>query len=524
MEVETRQQLAERTNRRLTISANLSNAAGALVVVLFLVFLLPASRTPGSGYGAVVVWSAILLAIYLPAGFYLGRRWAIRRFEPVFAWLGSDEPAPEVARRIVLDHPFWSARLSAAFWGLAALLFSLFVLVAASPVIAFSVLVTVLLGGVTTSSVVYLMAERILRPAVARALADGPAPAVRLPGVTARMTMAWTLATGVPLLGIVALALTRIAGADVDEDLLVAATLFLAALALAVGSMAIVVASRAVADPIAGVRMGLQRVERGELDVDVPVDDGSEVGLLQVGFNRMAGGLRERERLREAFGAYVDPDLTRRVLEEGTDLAGEEVELSVMFLDVRGFTTLAESAEAPEVVATLNELWGIVVPIVTRHDGHANKFIGDGLLSVFGAPDRLDDHADRAVAAALEIPDAVEDRFGGRLRVGIGVNSGPVVAGTIGGGGRLDFTVIGDVVNTASRVESATRETGDDVLITADTRAMLQRDLGEWEERPPVALKGKSRPVVLYAPATRRRTARSMPRRINPLQGPIKSQ
>ena len=524
MEGETRQQLAERTNRRLTISANVSNAAGALVVVLFLVFLLPASRKPASGYGSVLVWAGVLLATYLPAGLYLGRRWAIGRFEPVFAWLGSDEPAPEAARRIVLDHPFWSARLSAAFWGLAAMLFAPLVLVAASPVVAFSVFVTVLLGGVTTSSVVYLMAERILRPVVARALADGPAPAVRLPGVAARMTMAWTLATGVPLLGIVALALTRIAGADVDEDLLIAATLFLAVLALSVGLLAIVVASRAVADPIAGVRAGLRRIERGELDVAVPVDDGSEVGLLQVGFNRMAGGLRERERLREAFGAYVDPDLTRRVLEEGTDLAGEEVELSVMFLDVRGFTTLSESAAAPEVVAKLNELWSIVVPIVTRHDGHANKFIGDGLLSVFGAPERLDDHADRAVAAALEIPAAVDEHFAGRLRVGVGVNSGPVVAGTVGGGGRLDFTVIGDVVNTASRVEAATRETGDDVLITEDTKALLRSDLGIWEARPPVELKGKSRPVALYAPATRRRAARSHSRRINPLQGPISSQ
>src|SRR5207249_228067 len=165
-----------------------------------------------------------------------------------------------------------------------------------------------------------------------------------------------------------------------------------------------------------------------------------------------------------AFGTFVDPHLTERVLAEGTDLAGEEVDVSIMFVDVRGFTAYAESAAAPQVVARLNELYGLIVPIILANQGHAMKFIGDGLLAVFGAPDRLRDHADCAVAAALELLAAVDDHLDGELRVGVGINSGRVLAGTIGGGGRLDFTVIGDVVNTAARVESATRSTGDDVL------------------------------------------------------------
>src|SRR5256885_401996 len=186
------------------------------------------------------------------------------------------------------------------------------------------VFATIVLGGVTTASVVYLLAERILRPAVAEALADGPAPRVRIPGVAARMTMAWTLATGVPILGVVALAVTDLAGTNHNEKLLVAAILFLGVTALAVGFLAILVAARAVADPLGTVRRGLERIERGDLEAGVPVEDGSEVGLLQVGFNRMVAGLRERERLSEAFGAFVDPELTKRVLEHGIDLAGEE--------------------------------------------------------------------------------------------------------------------------------------------------------------------------------------------------------
>jgi adenylate cyclase len=119
-------------------------------------------------------------------------------------------------------------------------------------------------------------------------------------------------------------------------------------------------------------------------------------------------------------------------------------------------------------------------------------------LAVFGAPVRHADHADRAVAAALEIAEKVRDGAAGGLRVGLGVNSGTVVVGTIGGGGRLDFTVIGDAVNTAARVESATRETGDDLLITEATLGRLSSEETAWEERPAVALKGKAEHVQLY--------------------------
>jgi class 3 adenylate cyclase len=214
----------------------------------------------------------------------------------------------------------------------------------------------------------------------------------------------------------------------------------------------------------------------------------------------MVAGLGERARLRDAFGTFVDPALIERVLAEGTDLRGEEVEVSVLFLDVRGFTAYAERAAPREVVATLNELYEAVVPVVLHHGGHANKFIGDGLLAVFGAPDRHADHADRAVAAAREIAALVAGRFGDRLRVGIGVNSGPVVAGTIGGGGRREFTVIGDPVNTAARVQAATRETGDDVLVTEATLRALGAGRDAFDERPSAPLRGKREPVRLYAP------------------------
>jgi class 3 adenylate cyclase len=172
----------------------------------------------------------------------------------------------------------------------------------------------------------------------------------------------------------------------------------------------------------------------------------------------------------------------------------------VLFLDIRGFTALAERSTAREVVGRLNDFYGTIVPVLERHGGHANRFIGDGLLGVFGAPERLPDHADRAVLAALDIARTVVETWGAELRIGIGVNSGPVLAGTVGGGGHVEFTVIGDAVNTAARVEEVTKLTGDEVLITEATRDLLVLPFRGFEERPTVALKGKSERVRLYAP------------------------
>jgi class 3 adenylate cyclase len=172
-----------------------------------------------------------------------------------------------------------------------------------------------------------------------------------------------------------------------------------------------------------------------------------------------------------------------------------------MFVDVREFTPLAERSSARETVAFLNEFFDLVVPIVTKHQGHANKFLGDGLLGVFGAPERLRDHADRALAAAREIAEAVERHFDGEVSIGIGLNSGPVVVGSVGGGGRLEFTVIGDPVNVAARVERVTRDTGDTVLLTEATHCLLQSS-DDLEPRGEVQLRGVAAPVPVYAART----------------------
>jgi class 3 adenylate cyclase len=257
---------------------------------------------------------------------------------------------------------------------------------------------------------------------------------------------------------------------------------------------------RSIVGPIQDLQAGTSRVAAGDLSTRVPVVGSDETGRLAGSFNQMVAGLEERARLREAFGAFVDPGLADRVIAEGSVVEGEEVEVTVLFVDIRDFTAFAERSSAQVVVAELNRFYDYVVPLLGHHGGHANKFVGDGLLGVFGAPDRRADHADRAIDAALQIAEVVGEAYEGRLDIGIGINSGTVVSGTVGGGGRLEFTVIGDTVNTAARVEEATRETGDTILVTEATRRLLRRDHGGFVERGDVPLKGKSERVRLYAP------------------------
>jgi adenylate cyclase len=263
--------------------------------------------------------------------------------------------------------------------------------------------------------------------------------------------------------------------------------------------------TKSVLDPVGDLLKATERVKKGDLSARVPVVSGDEMGALAASFNEMVRGVEEREALRQAFGSYVDPDVADRVLSEGELLAGEQVEATVMFVDICDFTAFAENASAREAVALLNDFFGLIVPIVTEQRGHANKFIGDGVLAAFGAPERYPDHADCAAEAAVRIAHAVEQRYGRDLRIGIGINSGPVMVGTVGGGGRLEFAVIGDPVNVAARVEEVTRDTGDVILLTESTRALLSE---QWrsrlEERGSMTLKGKSEPIALYSPGRER--------------------
>jgi class 3 adenylate cyclase len=280
-------------------------------------------------------------------------------------------------------------------------------------------------------------------------------------------------------------------GVDVLVALLVATTISLELT---------VMLSKSILRPVGDLTRAVERINAGDYDVSVPVTTGDELGELAANFNEMVAGLAERERLREAFGTYLDKEVAEYILSDAFDDEGVEIEVTVLFCDVRDFTQFASTATPTEVVASLNRLFEVIVPIIAEHGGHVDKFEGDGLLAVFGAPEPFPDHADRAVRSACAIATAVNEREeAGELRVGVGVNTGNVVAGSVGGAGRLNFSVIGGAVNIAHRVEAQTRESGDGILITSETWKRLSHAF-EAESRGRVELKGVAEPMVLYAP------------------------
>ena len=471
-----------------------TNLVGVAAVVAIVYLVIPLPPIPHSGHVKAVnaVAAAICVGVAVPLGAWAGNR----RLRPIGTWLLAERPATLAERRLVLLAPLRLFLLQTALWLTAAAVFAILD-ARYSARLAVAVMSGIAIAGMVTATCAYLLTERVLRAAAVRALTEG-LPEVAVPGVASRAILAWALGSGLPVLAVIAVGGLYLAGGPARPDQLAEAMVALGGIAVAVGVLAVTLAARATAAPLDEVRRSLERVEAGEYDTRIGVYDGTQIGRLQHGFNRMVAGLAERERLRQALGTYVDPEVAERILEhEDVHLEGEEVEVSVMFLDVRGFTRYAERHPAPEVVAALNRLFERVVPVIQAHGGRVDKFVGDGLLAVFGAPRRLPDHADRAVAAALEIAEAEGDVD---LPFGIGVNSGPVVAGNTGGGGRLEFSVIGDAVNVAARVEAATRQTGDTVLVGERTRELAGDRAWTMVERPGVVLRGKTSEVRVYHP------------------------
>jgi class 3 adenylate cyclase len=260
-----------------------------------------------------------------------------------------------------------------------------------------------------------------------------------------------------------------------------------------------------IAQPLVDLASAMGRLRRGDFDARSPsVHRADEVGDLGRAFDEMAQGLRERERLRGTLGRYVSGDVAERILSEESDLAlpGELRHVTVLFLDVRGFTSISEKLPPKEVMALLNAYFDVVVDRVAAHGGTLHKFMGDAALCVWGAPRELPDPERSAVNCALAIQRGaavVSEERARRglpgLELGIGINAGEAVAGNLGAAQRLEYTVIGDAVNLAQRIESHAR--GGEVLVSESVQEKIGREF-ELSARSAVHLKGRSTPVALW--------------------------
>jgi adenylate cyclase len=477
------------------------NVIGAVVVFALVQFVLPLPtiEDPGAAQRTNLIAFAAYLAFAVPAG----TLWVLRLIRPVRAWLRSERPATREEQRAVLLLPARELGVHAALWGLGALGFSLLNLHEGRHLWLIVALATAL-GGAATCATAYLVAQRVLRPVAARALADDVPEDPQLPGIVVRILLTWALGTGVPVVGLTLVGLGELTGVlDASADRLAMTALTLGGVALIVGLAVITLTAQSLADPLRELRAAVRRVQGGRTDVEVEVYDGSELGLLQAGLNRMVEGLRERERLRDLFGRQVGEDVARQALERGITLGGEEREVAVLFVDLVGSTKLAHDRPPTEVVDLLNDFFRVVVDAVDHEGGTVNKFVGDAALCVFGAPLDHDDAAGAALRAARALRRRLTVELPG-CEAGIGVSAGTAVAGNIGTAQRYEYTVIGDPVNEASRLTELAKGTPARVLASEEA---VRRAAGDeeqaWELGDTEMLRGRSTPTRLAAPCER---------------------
>jgi adenylate cyclase len=266
-------------------------------------------------------------------------------------------------------------------------------------------------------------------------------------------------------------------------------------------------AAHSVAGPLRRVEEAMAEVERGELGGACPVLANDEIGAVAEGFNRMLGGLRERETIRETFGRYVTREIRDEILAGRASVEGQLEEVTVLFADLRDFTPWVERTEPREVVRDLNEYFTEMEAAIRAHRGLVLQYIGDEIEAVFGAPLRAADHADRALAAALEMRRRLAALNARRadtgrppLRNGIGIHTGTVLAGNIGSAERVSYALVGDAVNLASRIQGLNKDLGTDILISGATRDRLTGEAA-LEALPAVRVKGKSVEVSVYRAA-----------------------
>lgn len=257
-----------------------------------------------------------------------------------------------------------------------------------------------------------------------------------------------------------------------------------------------------ITSPVRTLVAGMQEVLKGNLAHRLQVEREDEIGFLARSFNDMVGGLEEREKIRDIMNKVVSPEIAYELLQHGVTLGGEEREATVLFADIRGFTTLSEQLPPPALIQLLNAYLSRMSRVIEERNGVIDKYIGDEVMAIFGAPLASSDHALRAVLAAVDMLKELQ-RFNaeeGRnapLRIGIGIATGPVIAGNVGSPQRLNYTVLGDTVNIASRLQGLTKEYGVPIIMNEAAYRQVSsilpgRQLGD------VAVRGRQQATVLY--------------------------
>ena len=477
----------------LTTVLVVANLIGAIVVALLGLFILPGPSV-FSGRAAVVTFTVLptYVLLALVAGVVFGTRRAFGRL----TWLRDDrEPSADEAAAAI-GIPLQLVRLQAVLWGIAAVLFTALYGHANAQNVP-RALFAVVFGGVVVCANAYLLAEFALQPVAVRALRSH-SPSLRA-GVRVRIMVAWLCGSGMPVLGLLLVAVFALLRDSITVTRLAITVIALCIVTLVFGLLLMELVNRATIAPIRAVRAAMAQVGQGELDVSIAVNDGTELGDLQAGFNDMASGLREREQVRDLFGRQVGRAVAAEALASEPELGGEERFVAVVLVDVVGSTELAFTHAPADVVQLLNRFFTVVVEEVEAAGGLLNKFIGDATLAIFGAPTPLTD----ACGSALQAASALVERLRTEVpecRVGTGVAAGVAIAGNIGTHERFEYTVIGDPVNEAARLADLAKER-DGLLASSRAVEAADRSIAlDWCFSEEVTLRGRKEATRVHVP------------------------
>jgi adenylate cyclase len=474
-----------------------TNVIGVGVTMLLLTIAFPAP----SVFSDAPLWITFAVGpAYVALALALGTYLITRRTIGVLRWaIEERQPTPADERNTFLA-PFYLSLGVLVLWGIGATLMTTLYGLADSmfiPIVGFSVSFV----GILVATASYLFAEFALRPVAAQALEAGRAPRRLAPGIMGRTLTVWLLSSGVPVLGIALTAFFALILGNLSKTQLAVAVLVISTAALIFGFVLMWILAWLTATPVRVVRAALKRVEQGDLRGDLVVFDGTELGELQRGFNAMVDGLRERERVRDLFGRHVGREVAAAAEQERPKLGGEERYVAVVFVDIVGSTQLVTSRPAAEIVQLLNRFFAVIVEEVDRHCGLVNKFEGDAVLAVFGAPNRLDRPEDQALAAARAIASRLDSEVP-ECPAGIGVAAGQAVAGNVGAKERFEYTVIGGPVHEAARLCELAKDEADRLLASSSTvEAASENEQGHWSLGKTVTLRGHDQPTRLAAPA-----------------------
>lgn len=479
----------------LTVFVVAANLIGVAVVILLVLVAVPDPNV----FDAPWWIQFVVVPVYVTLAVLIGAVWGTRRIFKVVRWAIEEREPTKEDQRNAFAVPRRLTVVEAILWaGGTALFTTLYGL--QDPLYIPKIFFAVGFSGVVVCAANYLFTEFAMRPVAARALEAGYRRRRLASGIMVRTMLAWMLGSGVPAVGIMLTGVGALIFGNFTVNQLAVAVIILASFPVVFGLILIWIASWMTAAPVKEVQAALKRVEQNDLDVNLVVYDGTELGELQAGFNTMAEGLRERERVRDLFGKHVGREVAAAAELQQPALGGEERHVAVLFADIVGSTQLAATRPAIEVVALLNRFFTVVVEEIDRYEGMVNKFEGDATLAVFGAPVRQDRPESQALAAARAIARRLRTEVP-ECQAGIGVASGQAVAGNVGAHDRFEYTVIGDPVNEAARLCELSKTVPGRLVASLDTVLRAHhREALHWRSGDTVTLRGRTEPTELAVP------------------------